>query len=221
MRHVKSAEVSSDMKSLEQFRLRRQAVYESLFSASSLCIAGLLVMPALLFNNNTLLRAVQFLGFWFLCWLAGKKNKPLMTILVILVIVGFNLIVPYGQVLFTLGSFRVSSGALMTGIQRAVTLQGLIMLSRLSIRQDLKIPGGFGDLVAESFRFFALIVNSKHKISRKNLMEDIDRLMLELSEERQSSPLQEIKAPQSRTPGLIILIALGILFWLPLFIVNN
>ena len=205
------------MKSLAQFRSRGQEAYESLFSAPSLCLMGLLIMPALLLNTNLLTRVLQFLGFWFLCWLAGKKNNPIITILVILGIVGLNLIIPYGRILFSLGLFRVSSGALMTGIQRAVTLQGLIMLSRLSIRQDLKIPGGFGELIAESFRFFALIMNSKHKITRKNFMGDIDQLLIELSEEKlpaNYSPLHG-KLVRKQAPGLIILTALGIIFWLP------
>ena len=212
------------MKRFEHFRSRRRDLYERLFSAPALCIAGLLVMPALLLNTNPFSRVIQFLGFWFLCWLAGKKNNPLMTILVIFGIVVFNLIIPYGRVIFSFGVFRVSSGALITGIQRAATLEGLIMLSRLSIRADLKIPGGFGDLVAESFRYFALIMESKQRITRKNFMQDIDQLMIDLSQEKTgvpagtSEPLNSRNrfSPESRMPGLLILTILVILFWLPL-----
>jgi len=159
-----------------------------------LCIAGLLAIPGMLFNPFLLFRIAQFLFFWFLCWLAGKKNNPLITILVILGITAFNLIVPYGQVIYAIGAFRITSGALMTGIHRAVTFGGLIMLSRLSIRRDLKIPGVFGELIGESFRFFAQIVDSKKRITRKNLIEDIDRLMIELSEERTQEARTELSA---------------------------
>jgi heptaprenyl diphosphate synthase len=209
------------VKKSDQFRFRRQQIYERLFSASSLGFFGILVMPALLFNPSPLSRALQFLGFWFLCWLAGKKNKPLITLLVILSIVLFNLIVPYGRILFSVGSFRISSGALMTGIQRAVTLEGLIMLSRFSIRKDLSLPGGFGELISESFRYFALILDSKHRISRRNLISDIDELMIKLSEQEPGSSAAALNQtsnslPVNQTPGLIILILLGILFWLPM-----
>jgi heptaprenyl diphosphate synthase len=98
------------------------------------------------------------------------------------------------------------------------------MLSRLSIRRDLKIPGGFGELIGESFRYFALIMASKHRITRKNLMHDIDRLMMELSEDEATLPEPEHSQEFGRglssstsTQGLIILCVLGILFWLPLF----
>jgi heptaprenyl diphosphate synthase len=137
-------------------------------------------MPALLFNPNPFFRILQFLFFWFLSWLAGKKNNPLMTVAVMLGIVFFNLLVPYGRVLFAVGVFKVTIGALVVGIQRAVTLEGLVMLSRVSVRRDLRFPGGFGELIGESFRIFAAIMDSRQRITRKNLIGDIDALMLEL-----------------------------------------
>ena len=205
------------MKRFDQLRLRRQKVYEGLFSARTLCIAGLLAMPALLFNPIPLMRVVQFLFFWLLCWIAGKKNNPLITITVILVIVAFNLLVPYGRVLYSIGSFRITLGALMTGIQRAVTLQGLIMLSRLSVRRDLKFPGSFGELLGNSFRYFALIMDSKKRITRKNFMEDIDKLMMDMSEEEPAAPAASHAAPASKTKsmGFVILILAALLSWLP------
>jgi heptaprenyl diphosphate synthase len=207
------------MKRFDQFRLKRRAVYGSLFSARALCIAGFLAMPALLFNPLPFFRIAQFLFFWFLAWLSGKKNNPLFTLLVILGIVIFNLIVPFGLVLFSLGPFKVTLGALSAGIQRAVTLEGLIMLSRASIRQDLKIPGGLGELIGESFRIFALITEKKQRITRKNFIGDIDALLIELSGEgEEASQPQASSAPVEkprRFPGLIILAVVVILTWLP------
>ena len=171
------------MNRLEDFRLRRSEVYNRLFSAGALCFSGLLAMPSMLFNSSTLFRTIQFLLFLFLCWLSGKKNNLLMTMLVILGIVAINLLVPYGRVLFSIGNFDISSGALTMGIKRAVTLEGLIMLSRLSIRPDLKLIGRFGELISESFRFFTVIMDSRKRITRKNFISDIDRLMLDLSKE--------------------------------------
>jgi heptaprenyl diphosphate synthase len=216
------------MKGLERFRAGRRRVYEGLFSARVLCIAGFLIMPALLFNPNTFFRLLQFFFFWFLAWLSGKKNNPFMTIIIILGIVFFNLLVPYGQVLFSAGVFKITIGALMAGVHRAVTLEGLIMLSRVSIRQDLKIPGGFGELIGESFRLFAVIMDSRQRITRKNLTGDIDALMLELSEDAPADPgtppaaaegtAAENPAPKQRTTaaGFIILALVVFLSWLPL-----
>jgi heptaprenyl diphosphate synthase len=120
-------------------------------------MAGLCMMPALLFNPSTEGRILQFLWFWALSALAGKRNNPAVTILVMLGITAFNLLVPYGRVLFSLGGFNVTSGALLAGLRRGATLEGLFMLSRLTIRRDLRLPGGFGTLLGESFRIFSLM----------------------------------------------------------------
>jgi heptaprenyl diphosphate synthase len=182
-------------------------------------------MPALLFNPNPFFRILQFLFFWFLSWLSGKKNNPLITMVIMLGIVFFNLLVPYGRVLFAAGVFRVTAGALVMGIQRAVTLEGLVMLSRVSIRRDLRLPGGFGELIGESFRIFAVIMDSRQRITRKNLMGDIDALMLELSGDMptasgEGTPVRfsARPVPDKRTTvaGYIILAVTVILSWLPM-----
>ena len=211
------------MKQLDQFRAKRRKVYEDLFSAKALCIAGLIIMPALLFNPVVPFRIVQFLFFWFLAWLAGKKNNLLFTFLVILGIVIFNLIIPYGRVLFSIGVFKITAGALLGGIQRAVTLEGLIMLSRITIRPDLKIPGFFGELIGESFRIFAVITDRKQRSAPgtwKNFMTDIDRLMLDLSGDDAQAPQPAAPLPRTNAAGFVILAAAVVLSWLPLVVLK-
>jgi heptaprenyl diphosphate synthase len=208
------------MKRFDQLRAGRRQIYEGLFSARALCITGLLIMPALLFNFATFrifqidfpLRFFQFLFFWFLAWLSGKKNNPLFTGLIILGIVAFNLIVPYGEILFAVGKFRITEGALVIGIHRAVTLAGLIMLSRVTVRPDIKIPGLFGELVGESFRIFALILDRKQRITRKNLIPDIDRLMLELSND-DIPQAGAAMASRTKPVGFVILAFATLLSW--------
>ncbi|GHU78200.1 hypothetical protein FACS189462_2240 [Spirochaetia bacterium] len=215
-----------ELRPWEHFRLRRQEYYWRFFSGRALCVAGLLIMPALLFNPDTISRIVQFFFFWFLTWLAGKKNNPLITILVILGIVAFNLLVPYGKVIFSLGIFKITAGALLAGLHRGVTLEALIMLSRVSIRQDLRLPGFFGELVGESFGIFSQITERKHIIDRKNIAVSIDKLMIELSEippplqgekKQTSFVTQNSSAVQNSctAAGIIILVFAVILSWVP------
>ena len=203
----------------------RKKTYENLFGSNALAAAGLAIMPALLFNPSTPLRVLLFLFFWFLAWLAGKKDNPLLTILVIFGIVAFNLIVPYGRVLFSAGPVKITSGALAAGIHRAVTFEALIMLSRLAIRPDLRIPGFFGGLIGESFRVYALLMNQKRRITRKNLIADIDRLMFELSGDAQAAPESDfvyeqitgaVKPVDTKPVGYVILGVVVILSWAPM-----
>jgi len=203
------------MKTFDKFREKRRKVYENLFSARALFVSGFLIMPVILFIA-TPFRIFLFLLFWFLAWLCGKKNNPLITISIILVIVIFNLTVPAGQVLFTIGNFRITSGALMLGIHRAVTLAALIMLSRITIRQDLKIPGLFGELIGESLRLFSIIMNQRQRITRKNLIGDIDQMMIDLSNDSGGDP-KSAEAPAKRTKplGFVLLALLVLIAWFP------
>jgi heptaprenyl diphosphate synthase len=175
-------------------------------------------MPALFFVPNLLYRIFQFLFFGFLAWFSGKKIKLPLTFLVMLSIVVFNLLVPYGRVIAAFGVFRITLGALQAGLLRAFTLEALILLSRFTVRRDLRLPGVFGELIGESFRIFALIMDRKGAINRKDIAGSIDALMIELSEQPRVRAEPETGGDTrgtSRTPGIIILAFIIILSWLP------
>ena len=193
--------------------MKRREFYDSIFSARALFIAGLVIVPSLLFNPSTEYRCIQFLFFMFLAWLSGKKVNFLFTVLIIAFIVAFNLIVPYGRVLFSIGAFRITSGALMAGIHRAVTLEALIMLSKVSVRQDIKIPGVFGELLGESLRIFSAMMDRKYRITGKNFIADIDALLLELSA-GEIPPPAAVKS-QTKPAGFLILMIVVVMSWLP------
>jgi heptaprenyl diphosphate synthase len=185
------------------------------FSSLDLAMAGLCMIPALLFNPDVNMRIVQFLFFFFIAWLSGKKINPLITFLVMLAIVFFNLLVPYGELLFTIGQIKITSGALMAGLQRAVTLEGLFMLSRSCIRSDLAFPGAFGKIAGESLRVFSRLTQARNLFTRKNWVETLDGLLAGYA---QAAP-GEIKDESEKRYtllGRIILAVVVVLAWLPL-----
>jgi hypothetical protein len=90
---------------------------------------------------------------------------------------------------------------------------GLIMLSKASIRQDLRIPGAFGELLGESLRLFSVMMSKKYRLKIKNPIKVIDTLLIELSEEDFSANTEE---PQNTKPaGYIILAVVICVSWLP------
>jgi heptaprenyl diphosphate synthase len=204
------------MARLETFRVKRLNMYDNLFSANVLCITGLLVMPALLFNPSTVMRVIQFLFFLFLAWLSGKKINPFVTAAIIICITFFNLLIPYGRVLLTIGSFKITETALLTGIRRAVTLEGLIMLSKVCIRHDLKFPGTFGELLGESLRISSVLMSRKYNIRLKTIFTDLDNLMTDLSNESASishNVQSHTKLAAYVIIGIVILISWLLLVW--------
>ncbi|MDR3303744.1 MAG: hypothetical protein LBS86_04970 [Treponema sp.] len=187
--------------------------------------AGLFMMAALLLNPSTELRGVQFLLFWLYAWLCGKKNNALITLSVMLGIVAFNLLSPFGKVLVEWGVFHITEGALLSGLRKAFTLEGLLMLSKASIRPDLRLPGAFGSLLADTFRVFERIAERRDVRATRRpraarfhwvmpLIERTDALLLELSaeEDARSAPCQTPpetppETPRTVTTALVPLVA--------------
>lgn len=173
----------------------------SLFAGGELFVAGLLAMPSFLFDPSLPFRAAQFFLFWFFVWAVGRKNSAIATLSVAAGIVAFNLIVPYGRVLFAWGAFRVTEGSLLGGIEKALTVEGLIMLSKATIRSDLRLPGSFGALIGDSFRYFDRILEKKGSIDRKDITGSIDRLLLELSADQEAAALMAAVAGPAAGPA--------------------
>ena len=203
---ISGKNISSSMSSLIKFN-------ENIFSAKALFLTGLIIIPAVLFNPSVEYRCLQFLFFWFLAIISGRKTNTLFTIFITAFIIVFNLLIPYGKVLFSIGAFKITSGALEAGVFRAVTLQALVMLSKVTIRNDLKLPGAFGQLLSSSLQYFSVVLSRKQRITGKNLITDIDTLMLELGREHFSP--QTTQAIKTKPIGYIILAAVVVISWLP------
>ena len=156
---------------------------------------------------STELRFVQFLLFWFYAWLLGKKNNALITISVMLGITSFNLITPYGKVLAEWGGFRLTHGALMGGLRKAISLEGLLMLSHASIHPELHLPGAFGTLLADCFHVLERISSRKALIKNSHIIEGIDALLLELSADETESRPTPIEPPRTVKAALLLLAA--------------
>ena len=187
------------------------------FGSLDLAIAGLCMIPALLLNPDTYMRVVQFLLFFFIAWLSGKKINPIITFSIMLAIVFFSLLVPYGELLFSIGSLKVTSGALMAGLQRAVTLEGLFMLSRCCVRSDLVLPGAFGKITGESLRFFSRLMETKNLFNRKNWIEALDWLLAGYAR-ADPEDIRSEGVKRHSLLGRIILVLVVMLAWLPLVI---
>jgi heptaprenyl diphosphate synthase len=112
-------------------------------------------------------------------------------------IVFFNLLVPYGKVLAAVGQLRITQGILFAGLEKALTLEGLLMLSRACIRSDLRLSGTIGSLLGESLRNLELMREKKGLIRRGHIVAGIDRMMREVEAVNTAEPSD---APQPVPP---------------------
>jgi len=148
-----------------------------------LFLLGVLLMPSFLFHQSLGLRLAQTGLFAVLCLLSGRRIRPLPTILTVAAIIVCNLLVPTGRILFSIGPLSVTEEALLSGVRKAATFEGLILLSRFYVRPDLRIPGSFGGLLSRSLFYFERIMSRGRRWNRKRLLVDLDAMLLELQAE--------------------------------------
>lgn len=145
--------------------------------AEHVMFTGLLLMPSFLFQDHLGVKWGQVFFFVLLSALAGKRVKLLPNIIMISTIVLANLITPIGRVLYQLGSFPITAGALGNGLERAALLIGMIYISRFAVRRGLRIPGKTGHMLSLVFFYFEKILEGE-RISKGHLIKKIDDKIL-------------------------------------------
>ncbi|MCL2270205.1 MAG: Gx transporter family protein [Treponema sp.] len=183
-----------------------------------LFIAGLLMALIFLLNRSLPGRAAQLFVFCLFVLLSGKKINLLATVMIMAGIIFCNLLAPYGKVLAVFGPLRITQGSLYAGLEKAVTLEGLLMLSRACISSDLKLPGTVGSLLGESLRILELMREKKGLIRRGNVIGGIDRIMREVESGGIKETDVQYTKPQKNVKNIILLcvmvlatVAIGIL----------
>lgn len=164
----------------ETRRLLRQEQWVSLFNGNELFIAGLAMAALFLLNPSIPFKCFQFCLFCVIAWFSGKKNNLLITFFIMAGVVVCNLLVPYGKTLAVFWGLYITEGSLLAGIEKALVVEGLAMLSRACVTGGIRFPGRIGLMLGESFRLLELMRERKGMIRRGNIIAGIDRLLLEL-----------------------------------------
>ncbi len=156
----------------------RAAGYDALFAPGALAATGLLCSLAFLFQPLLSLKAVLFSLFLLAALASGKRISLGATIVVSLGIIAANLLVPIGQVVLDLGGFKITRDALRGGIEKALTFEGLLYISKATIRPGIRLRGRFGSIVARAFVYFDRIIEYRGKPRAATFFADADSLML-------------------------------------------
>ncbi len=155
-------------------RAERCSWPDGITSARALFLCGILTLPALLFQQDLALKALQVLLMILACFLMGRRISVIALVTVFAGVVITNLAVPTGRVLFTVLGFRITEAALKSGFSKAVAVSGMVALSKLTVRRDLKLPGRFGGLVGRCFLYFELIMAHRGGLKRGAVMDSLD-----------------------------------------------
>jgi len=147
-------------------------------SPQALFLCGALLFPPFLMQQDIVIRAGLILLFMLLDVIAGKRVRLLQFGVVSAGIVLFNLVIPTGKVLTAPLGLAITEGALKSGLMKATAMTGLILLSRFSIRANLRLPGRIGGLIGRSLFYFEAIMSERNRIDRKDIIGSMDALLL-------------------------------------------
>ena len=165
---------------------------------------GLAALPAILLQNNLIGILIQTIYVIILAVLHGRRFRALPNLILLLSVSAAHILQPNGLLLFTIGSFPVTLGALLIGSRKACTLIALLYLSHYMVSGKPRFPGRIGSLVSLQFTYFDAISTTWHTITPKRpLIGAIDTLLLRMSETRTPAPL---KQEQTRVPLKTLLI---------------
>jgi len=155
-------------------RLERRERWEAAFSPVPLALSGAFLSLCLLFMPGLAGRAAFFAAASFAAWLSGRKVSPLAALVVIAGIVGANLLVPVGRLILAWGPLRIHQESLYQGLEKALTFEALVMVSKASLGPSLRLPGRFGSFFAEALRCYDRILERKATVRAATFFKDID-----------------------------------------------
>ena len=143
------------------------------------------LMAFILFIVALFIRTPLFLLITFLVLVFGnllKKNtfSLLPTVSLFLGCTIISLIIPYGKVLFSIGSFSITQGSLHDGICRALVLLCSFQLSRFVIPKDIKNAFGKNLTISLVFYYFQKLqkLGKEERKKDQKLVEAIDHVLL-------------------------------------------
>jgi heptaprenyl diphosphate synthase len=189
-------------------------------SAAVLFWCGIAALPAYLLQTNLVVRFIQVVLFAALTKVAGKRLQWAYFLSIIATITLFHVIVPSGAVIAEIGGFRLTAGALRTGVFKALTIVGLVFISLVSVRADLRLPGRLGSLVGKIFWSFEQIMERRESLDVRRPFRSADGVLVSLYDELVSmdesvSRTGERKetARRSSAAGRAVAIGTAVLQW--------
>jgi hypothetical protein len=191
---------------------------DSRVSPSFLFVAGLLLAPAIIIQQNLIIKAVQtviFLSLALLSISVAKRRLIVGSIVFMFTTIVVNLFSPVGRVILRVGPATVTRGALIVGVSKATTLVCLLYLSRFCIRPSVRLPGIFGRYVSETFTYLSKLLAGGRKLTRKNLVQRLDEIFDTVYNEQRFDVL--LKEGRNTFAGVAVLVSLMVVNWALVF----
>ena len=160
---------------------------------------GLLMLPAILLQDNLVGVALQAGYIILLALTHGRRFKLLPNLIILLSVSAAHLLQPNGLRLFSLGTFPITAGALALGARKALVLIGLLYLSQFMITGRPTFPGWLGKIISLQFYYFERITTEWKNIRKRPFIGALDTLLFSL--ERIDTSQNQTNLSQTKLPG--------------------
>lgn len=144
-------------------------------------VCSLVAMAGFLFIKDVFYLWIAVVIFYVATLIRRKgKVKVLPSILITVTVTFFALLSPYGKVLFTIGSWRITKDALFTGLHRSGILVGMVFLSQCAVSKNVKLPGRAGAFLSEMFSVFEQLTAKRISFKWGKIISAIDTRLCEM-----------------------------------------
>ncbi len=145
-----------------------------------LFFSSILCLPPIFFQEN--LVYLWIIAFLFVILLKVKRGKLrlLPSLFIFISIVFFSLLTPSGKIYFSIGTLRITEGALFIGLEKAGILLSMVYISQYAISKNLKVGGRIGLFLNAMFYYFDKLTEHKTVFNVKNPIISIDSILLEV-----------------------------------------
>ena len=164
--------------------------FNQLIKPEHLFAAGIIVIPAFIFQENLPVKWFQVLLFMLLSIISGKRVLILPNIIMAAGIVAANLLTPVGEVFLIAAGFPVTKGAIYKGLEKSALLIGMIYISRFSVSSGFVFPGRRGNILSLVFYYF-------EKIMEGGKSSPVETLKNTSSPDKRMSPVNTVRADKA------------------------
>ncbi|NCB01936.1 MAG: hypothetical protein EOM67_07185 [Spirochaetia bacterium] len=142
-------------------------------------ISGAFLIGAILIADSLTLMFCITIYLIILAVSSGRKFRILPNLILLITISFAHTLQPNGLVLFMIGNFPITLGALMIGAKKALLLISFIYASHYMMSSRPHIPGKLGNLLTLQFYYFEKLTTMYRSIEKKRpLMGAIDQLLI-------------------------------------------
>ncbi|MBP3365502.1 MAG: Gx transporter family protein [Treponema sp.] len=148
---------------------------------SRMCKTGLaalsvLFLLLLLSHKPALIYAILLVLAAFVFKERGKLH-PVPLLFLTAFVTFFSLLSPYGRILFSLGKFHVTLGALEAGLVKSGKLCAFVLFSRLLVSADMQLPGKAGAFFSLVTGYFSCLTQQRISMRCGMIVSSIDRCL--------------------------------------------